>query len=159
MAMTQERLERQRAYVREYKKTERGRETERRYNTSPKGKASRKKRNVKWRHTPEGKAKRAEYERRRRRTPRGRLSQKRCDWRARLKKNYGLTETAWTEMLVGQAGRCASCSEPMTDPHVDHDHGTGRVRELLCAGCNTAAGHIESERFQLVVEYLRRHSV
>lgn len=53
---------------------------------------------------------------------------------------YGLSAEAWHEMLIRQAGRCAICSSPMESPHVDHDHRTGKVRELLCNHCNRGLG-------------------
>jgi hypothetical protein len=39
-----------------------------------------------------------------------------------------------------QAGRCAACGERYHHLVVDHDHGTGLVRGLLCPGCNTSEG-------------------
>lgn len=62
-------------------------------------------------------------------------------------------------MLIAQAGRCAICSQPMTDPQVDHDHVDGAVRELLCKTCNLFLGHVNEDTTILAnaIEYLDRH--
>ena len=39
-----------------------------------------------------------------------------------------------------QRGRCGMCGERCTDLIVDHDHGSGMVRGLLCVGCNILEG-------------------
>ena len=55
-----------------------------------------------------------------------------------LKKNYGITAQQWDEMFTRQNGCCLLCGEPSTSRRldVDHCHDTGRVRGLLCSGCN-----------------------
>ena len=46
-------------------------------------------------------------------------------------------------MLEQQGGGCAICEDPPNPNislHVDHDHGTGEIRGLLCVRCNNAVG-------------------
>jgi hypothetical protein len=64
---------------------------------------------------------------------------------ARRLNTYGLTISAFDRMLVTQAHACVLCLRAITGPtcHVDHCHVTGRVRGLLCGGCNTGLGHYE----------------
>lgn len=79
---------------------------------------------------------------------------------------YGLTVEAVEEMRVAQDDKCAACGEAFglqrqdqtRDFHVDHCHATGRIRGLLCIGCNTAAGRIEA-RGEVVSRYLARVSL
>ena len=74
---------------------------------------------------------------------------------------YRLTLEAWEAMLIAQAGRCANpgCRCPLikkAEPHVDHDHITGKVRGLLCQECNTALGLLRDalERLLGLAAYL-----
>lgn len=54
-------------------------------------------------------------------------------WAVRCIK-YGVSKSIWEDMLYRQGGHCALCNKPATV--VDHDHKTGKVRGLLCHGCN-----------------------
>ncbi len=80
-----------------------------------------------------------------------------------LKRNYDLTEPAYEAMVERQAGRCAICGEPPADSRpflaVDHDHATGRVRDLLCSGCNSGLANFREDPVLLqgAVAYLERH--
>jgi hypothetical protein len=58
--------------------------------------------------------------------------------RERLMK-YGLTPEAFAELMRTHGGACALCRST-TRLSVDHDHATGQIRGLLCAGCNAAIG-------------------
>lgn len=60
-----------------------------------------------------------------------------------LRRNFDLTVEEYDALLERQHGRCAICHSPPTPGislHVDHDHGTGEVRGLLCFRCNNALG-------------------
>ena len=78
----------------------------------------------------------------------------------RVKAMYGLEPEQYKEMHKAQQGKCAICNEePKTKRglHVDHDHETGKVRGLLCHGCNVALGSFKESVTLLnkAVEYLR----
>jgi len=75
---------------------------------------------------------------------------KQCDddrtRRKQLLSKYGISDEGYRELLNSQGGVCAICLAP-SDPDrkrkwfcVDHDHGTGEVRGILCSGCNKALG-------------------
>lgn len=86
-----------------------------------------------------------------------------------LKKTYGITEAQYDEMLRQQGGVCAICGMDEPNRHgrtgtkfklsVDHDHGTGAVRSLLCQKCNRAIGLFgdNHELVQKAAEYLLHH--
>jgi len=65
-----------------------------------------------------------------------------------LKARYGLSKADYEALLKKQGGFCAICGRANWNgrgPHVDHDHATGKVRGILCGGCNTALGLIYEE--------------
>lgn len=73
-----------------------------------------------------------------------------------LKKMYGLTLEDYDQLLEAQGGECV-CGAVEDPLHVDHDHGTGEVRGLLCGSCNRTLGMASDspERLLALVEYLR----
>ena len=66
--------------------------------------------------------------------------------------------------LAQTLGAGASGDLPKTvtyDLYVDHDHLTGKLRDLLCHHCNLLLGNAQDsvERLRLAIAYLQRHSV
>lgn len=73
-------------------------------------------------------------------------------------------------MHVAQKGACAVCGDTVMpidkrtgkqyDLAIDHDHATGKVRELLCPGCNNGLGCFKDDpvRLQLALAYLNKHN-
>jgi len=55
-----------------------------------------------------------------------------------LKRDFGITPEEYERLLALQGGRCAICERRPRARRlaVDHDHGTGEVRGLLCTRCN-----------------------
>lgn len=82
------------------------------------------------------------------------------DFRAEhLRRTFGLTPDDDDRMLAEQGGGCAICGrtpKPGKHLHVDHDHETGRVRGLLCFGCNVGVGSLQHDerRIQRAIAYL-----
>lgn len=77
-----------------------------------------------------------------------------------LCKKYDLTPELREEMLKQQQGACAVCGkkEGKRRLHIDHCHKTGRVRALLCDGCNTKIGALESPLYPALLAYLAKHA-
>lgn len=63
-----------------------------------------------------------------------------------LKHLYGITLTDFEAMLANQDGKCAVCKTSNPGRHgtfnVDHCHVTGKIRGLLCDGCNRGLGFL-----------------
>jgi hypothetical protein len=62
---------------------------------------------------------------------------------AKRRNRYGLTQAELVALYTRADGRCELCEKVSECLHVDHDHITGRVRGLLCAGCNTTLHWVE----------------
>ena len=77
-----------------------------------------------------------------------------------LKSKYGLAEEDVTLMLEGQKGKCAICKQTLTSPCIDHEHKSGKIRQLLCRACNILLGKAKEDVkiLESAIEYLRRHS-
>lgn len=73
---------------------------------------------------------------------------------------YGITVADRERMMKDQAMRCVGCGTSLhkATPHVDHCHTTGRVRGVLCRGCNHALGNVldNPETLRRLAEYLER---
>ena len=81
-----------------------------------------------------------------------------------LKKFYGLSVKDYEDMVLSQTNLCAICGEP--EPHigsslaVDHNHTTGKVRQLLCSHCNLLLGHAKDsiDILKAAIQYLIKHN-
>jgi predicted nucleic acid-binding Zn ribbon protein len=75
-------------------------------------------------------------------------------------RKYGLTVEDYVQMKQDQHGICANtpCGTALEgfSGHVDHCHQKGRVRGILCPGCNSALGHVHDSpsRLRGLIEYL-----
>lgn len=63
-----------------------------------------------------------------------------------LMRCYGLTLEEFESMREAQGGKCKICGKDEKEEyygtlHVDHCHTTGKVRGLLCKGCNHGLGN------------------
>lgn len=82
-----------------------------------------------------------------------------------LKRYHGLTVKQHAAMVTAQQGKCAICLEAPIGKkhcgklHVDHDHETGAIRDLLCANCNRGLGLFadSSARLTRAAWYIERH--
>jgi len=97
---------------------------------------------------------------------------KRAHQSQRLQHVYGITLDDYDRMFAAQDGVCVICSEPETKMWrghtgraavtrlcVDHDHDTGKVRELLCDRCNKLLGFARDDIDILtkVINYINKH--
>ena len=78
-----------------------------------------------------------------------------------LVRKYGVSLATYDAMLKAQDGKCAICLAPEEAQfkgvfHVDHCHTTGKVRGLLCRGCNHILGTVKDnpETLQRAINYL-----
>ena len=78
---------------------------------------------------------------------------------AEMLRVYGVTREQYEAMLRSQGGACAVCLQTfVTAPQIDHCHGSGRIRGLLCPACNMALGLFRDEAGVLLraVRYLKQ---
>lgn len=86
-------------------------------------------------------------------------------WRAEYKekqrfnfihRRYGLSREEYEALIESQGNLCPITLEPLTDPVIDHDHDTGRVRGIIQRRVNFGLGNFKDniEELNRAVEYL-----
>lgn len=97
--------------------------------------------NQRYKKTTKGKVSGYKY----RTSEKGRIANRKARRKCTLKQLYGVTLEQYDKMFEQQDGKCAICNQSELGYRlcIDHDHKTGRVRGLLCHGCNLSLGHLE----------------
>ena len=82
---------------------------------------------------------------------------------------FGITADRYNNMIEDQNNLCAICGNAETQARngaikrlaVDHNHKTGKVRELICHSCNIAIGYIREDVVILskMINYLNKHNI
>lgn len=81
-----------------------------------------------------------------------------------LMKNYGLSSADYSRMFKEQGGVCKVCGKPESAKRrslaVDHCHSSGKIRGLLCQGCNVSLGRFNDDIALLknAIRYLEENS-
>lgn len=81
---------------------------------------------------------------------------------------WKISHPQWLELLASQGNACAICKTPFDmsvsaktggGVFIDHDHVTGRMRGVLCNGCNHGLGWVEKPGWlDAANQYLRKYS-
>lgn len=82
-----------------------------------------------------------------------------------IKLHYGMTPERYMQIYEAQKGKCAVCGElPPEGKYkrrlcIDHCHATGKIRALLCNGCNVALAHARESPIILtaLIKYVNHH--
>jgi hypothetical protein len=80
-------------------------------------------------------------------------------------KLFGITQEQFDVKFAKQSGLCSICEQPMLAnirkkiPCQDHNHTTGKLRDLLCSSCNLLIGNCcENEKILAnAIRYLQKH--
>lgn len=77
----------------------------------------------------------------------------------KLRKLYGISLEEYADKSQAQNEVCLICGRINTknrDLCVDHNHQTGRIRGLLCTGCNIRLGWFENN-METILKYLESY--
>ena len=82
-----------------------------------------------------------------------------------LQHKFGLTNAEYDAKLAAQGGVCQICKCPPPENlskkfPVDHDHRTGKIRDILCQSCNHMLGNAKDnpDILQNGIAYLLKHA-
>lgn len=79
-----------------------------------------------------------------------------------LKRDFGITLEQYNKMLTKQNYACSICGctqeENGKSLAVDHEHGSRKIRDLLCNNCNIAIGFLQEDplRARKIADYLEK---
>ena len=69
-----------------------------------------------------------------------------CNSKRNQAKRFNISLESLDELL--SIDNCQSCGKQMDgrSKHIDHCHKSGRIRGVLCRGCNLALGHVNDDK-------------
>jgi hypothetical protein len=86
-----------------------------------------------------------------------------------LQKKYGISLDEFWDYWIVFKGKCSICQNDLKLPErrqgqsldvvaVDHDHNTGKIRGLLCNGCNKGLGLFKDspQLLESAINYLKK---
>jgi hypothetical protein len=81
------------------------------------------------------------------------------------KKTYGITLEQFEDIFKAQDCKCAICFCPLdideesSKAHLDHNHATGKIRQILCVRCNKGIGYLQedTEILESAINYINFH--
>jgi len=81
-----------------------------------------------------------------------------------LRTKFGISVKQYHNMIKAQNNTCPICKNqlaPGTGNPVDHDHKTGKIREILCPDCNATLGYFNDDipSMQRTIEYLKTDGI
>jgi|ERR1035437_6312449 hypothetical protein len=82
-----------------------------------------------------------------------------------IKIRYGLTPEELNLKFLNQNKACAICEKPLIlhqkETHIDHNHETGKTRDILCRNCNFILG-LSGESvdyLKTMISYIEKHNL
>ena len=87
---------------------------------------------------------------------------KKTYWGSHIKQKFGISVAQYEAMYRAQNGVCGICEGLNINGQrlgIDHDHATGKIRDLLCSRCNTAIG-LARENPSILIKaaaYIEKH--
>jgi hypothetical protein len=85
---------------------------------------------------------------------------KECDQAYSLKRRWNMTEVEFSSRF---SDNCAICGVHQDNLkvrlNIDHDHDTGKIRDVICNSCNREIGYLKDgiEIVERALTYLRKH--
>ena len=87
-----------------------------------------------------------------------------------IQKKYGLSTEEYKNIIENNKGLCPICKSVLVfgvgvrDPKaatIDHNHETGKVRDVLCSNCNMGIGKFKENiiTIQAALDYLKKHNI
>lgn len=82
---------------------------------------------------------------------------------------YGISKEMYDEKIKQQQNKCAICHQEETavdnkgtvkNLAIDHNHSTGKVRDLLCKACNVSLGLLKEDKeiLKSMLNYIEKHN-
>ena len=84
-------------------------------------------------------------------------------YKNQIKYKYGITMEEYNTYITNSLGKCPLCSidyfstkSRLSQPCIDHDHETHKVRGVICHACNVALGMVRDNKeiLEKMITYL-----